>query len=115
MSLRQPDRGPRHVQHTRIENEEEIEKYYKFGDTLGKGSFGTVVLAHRCRDESKWAVKIINKEKVLSVLYFCQLCLYFYVYDAFWLIFLTFFGHKILFLNCIINIVIIVKTYIWVP
>jgi len=36
-------------------------KYYKFGKTLGQGSFATVKLATCLADNSPWAVKIIDK------------------------------------------------------
>ena len=39
---------------------DECEKYYKFGKTLGQGSFATVKLATSKKDGSKWAVKIIK-------------------------------------------------------
>lgn len=42
-------------------NKDECEKYYKFGKTLGSGSFATVKLATCKADGEKWAVKIINK------------------------------------------------------
>ena len=40
---------------------ESIEKYYKFGRTLGKGSFATVRIGTSIADGSKWACKIIEK------------------------------------------------------
>ena len=40
---------------------DDCEKYYKFGKTLGSGSFATVKLATCKADNEKWAVKIINK------------------------------------------------------
>lgn len=68
----------RQIKHTRIENDTEFEQHYIFGAALGKGSFGTVTEAIRVGDDSKWAVKIVNKEKVRSrifskkkILYLC--------------------------------------------
>ena len=40
---------------------EDIELYYRFGKTLGKGSFATVKVATCIADGSKWACKIIDK------------------------------------------------------
>lgn len=54
----------RQVKHTRLENETEFEIKYTIGVQLGKGSFGTVLETTRTTDSHKWAVKIINKEKV---------------------------------------------------
>lgn len=54
----------RQVKHTRLENETEFEIKYTIGVQLGKGSFGTVLETTRTADSHKWAVKIINKEKV---------------------------------------------------
>ena len=45
---------------------EPCEKYYKFGRTLGKGSFATVKLATCNSDGSRWAVKIIDKHALNS-------------------------------------------------
>jgi len=36
-------------------------KYYKFGRTLGQGSFATVKLCTCLADNTTWAVKIIDK------------------------------------------------------
>lgn len=52
------------INHTRLESDAEFEEYFNFGEALGKGSFGTVTEVIRISDLSKWAVKIINKEKV---------------------------------------------------
>lgn len=54
----------RQVKHTRLENETEFEIKYTVGLQLGKGSFGTVLETTRAADSRRWAVKIINKEKV---------------------------------------------------
>jgi len=56
----------RHISHTRIDHASDIEKYYELGTRLGKGSFGSVSEATRMSDGTKWAVKIINKEKAGS-------------------------------------------------
>ena len=55
----------RQIKHTRIGNEEEFEGHFLFGLLLGKGSFGTVTAATRKSDDTQWAVKCINKEKVI--------------------------------------------------
>jgi hypothetical protein len=39
---------------------DECENHYKFGKTLGSGSFATVKLATKKDDNTQWAVKIIN-------------------------------------------------------
>ena len=41
-------------------------KYYKFGRTLGQGSFATVKLCVCLADNSQWAVKIIDKSALES-------------------------------------------------
>ncbi|XP_070581281.1 serine/threonine-protein kinase 33-like [Ptychodera flava] len=56
----------RQIPHTRIEDESTIEKTYKFGELLGKGSFGKVLEAVRIDDNTRWAIKIVNKEKAGS-------------------------------------------------
>lgn len=60
----------RQIKHTRIENDTEFEQHYTYGEALGKGSFGTVTEAIRVGDDSKWAVKIVNKEKVILLFIF---------------------------------------------
>ena len=37
---------------------------YRFGNTLGRGSFGIVVEAKNLESNERWAVKKVNKEKV---------------------------------------------------
>jgi len=54
----------RQVKHTRLENDAEFEQHYEFGAPLGKGSFGTVTEAVSVATRKKFAVKIVNKEKV---------------------------------------------------
>lgn len=44
----------------------EIEKAYKFGRTLGQGTFATVKLATCIKDNSKWAVKVIKRSALTS-------------------------------------------------
>jgi calcium/calmodulin-dependent protein kinase I len=44
----------------------EIEKNYKFGRTLGQGTFATVKLATCLKDTTKWAVKIIKRSALTS-------------------------------------------------
>lgn len=51
------------LKNLRFLNKDECEKFYKFGKTLGQGSFATVKQATDRKDQSgeKFAVKIINK------------------------------------------------------
>ncbi|XP_078000157.1 serine/threonine-protein kinase 33-like isoform X1 [Glandiceps talaboti] len=56
----------RQIPHTRIEDESTIEKTYSFGRKLGQGSFGKVIEATRTEDGTRWAIKIVNKEKAGS-------------------------------------------------
>jgi len=42
-------------------SDKECEKHYKFGRTLGQGSFATVKLCQAIEDKSKWAVKIVKR------------------------------------------------------
>lgn len=44
----------------------EVEKRYKFGRTLGQGTFATVKLATNISENSKWAVKIIKRSALTS-------------------------------------------------
>lgn len=46
--------------------EGEVEKRYKFGRTLGQGTFATVKLATYLADGTKWAVKIIKRSALTS-------------------------------------------------
>lgn len=52
------------VRHTRIDDESAIEKTYTIGSKLGSGSFGVVKTATHLETGTKWAIKIVNKEKV---------------------------------------------------
>lgn len=44
----------------------EVEKRYKFGRTLGQGTFATVKMATNIAENSKWAVKIIKRSALTS-------------------------------------------------
>lgn len=44
----------------------EVEKKYKFGRTLGQGTFATVKLVTHIPDNTKWAVKIIKRSALTS-------------------------------------------------
>jgi calcium/calmodulin-dependent protein kinase I len=44
----------------------EVERRYKFGRTLGQGTFATVKLATNIAENSKWAVKIIKRSALSS-------------------------------------------------
>ncbi|XP_007902299.1 serine/threonine-protein kinase 33 [Callorhinchus milii] len=52
--------------HIRIEDESVIKQFYKFEQNLGKGSFGVVIQATHIPTSTKWAIKILNKEKAGS-------------------------------------------------
>ncbi len=54
----------RTINHTRVENEEQIEEIFNFGRQLGQGSFGKVIEATNRATNAKFAVKTINKDKV---------------------------------------------------
>ena len=54
----------RSVRHTRVEDEHQIEESYISGEILGQGSFGVVREAVQKETGKKFAIKIINKEKV---------------------------------------------------
>ena len=47
-------------------HEDEVEKRYKFGRTLGQGTFATVKMATSITDGTKWAVKIIKRSALTS-------------------------------------------------
>lgn len=44
----------------------EVENKYKFGRTLGQGTFATVKMATCLSDQTKWAVKIIKRSALTS-------------------------------------------------
>ena len=60
----------RNVRHTRVEDEHQIEERYISGEVLGQGSFGVVREAVQKETGQKFAIKIINKEKVEHLLMF---------------------------------------------
>ena len=63
-----PRRGcDRDKPRTRIEDESAIEEVYKMGDVLGRGSFGVVKEVTNRADGRQYAMKIINKDKVIIV------------------------------------------------
>ena len=62
-----PGGSARNVPHTRIEEENEIEEMYEFRRELGRGSFGRVYEAQCRKTGTKWAIKAVNKEKVLVI------------------------------------------------
>lgn len=62
----------RTIPHTRIEDERQIEDIYEFGEVLGKGSFGVVKEATNKETGCRWAIKAVNKEKVLIDNFCCQ-------------------------------------------
>lgn len=65
----------RSVRHTRVEDEHQIEESYISGEVLGQGSFGVVREAVQKETGKKFAIKIINKEKV-SLCLCLLICLY---------------------------------------
>ncbi len=50
--------------HTRVDDEAPIEKKYAFGQVLGQGSFGVVREVTNRLTGERFAVKIVNKDKV---------------------------------------------------
>eukprot|EP00794_Sanderia_malayensis_P012963 gene12963-14296_t len=56
----------RNINHTRVENDDEINEIFQFGRQLGQGSFGKVIEAVNSTTKTKFAVKSINKEKAGS-------------------------------------------------
>ena len=58
----------RNVRHTRVDDEHQIEERYISGEVLGQGSFGVVREAMQKETGRKFAIKIINKEKVTHLL-----------------------------------------------
>lgn len=64
--LRYKNQSKRQVKHTRLDNDAEFEQHFQYGAQLGKGSFGTVTEAICVTTGNKFAVKVINKEKVSS-------------------------------------------------
>jgi calcium/calmodulin-dependent protein kinase I len=47
-------------------SKDECEKHYKFGRTLGQGTFATVKLATKISNNTKWAVKIIKRSALTA-------------------------------------------------
>jgi calcium/calmodulin-dependent protein kinase I len=45
---------------------DDCEKNYKFGRTLGQGTFATVKIAKKISDNSKWAIKIISRSALTT-------------------------------------------------
>ena len=64
MSQWGPSERTQPVPHTRIDDEAAVDKIYKLGRKLGAGNFGIVIEATHIETNEKWAIKIINKEKV---------------------------------------------------
>lgn len=58
--------------HTRVDDESEIEKKYSVGEVLGQGSFGVVREVTNKLTGQKFAMKIVNKEKVSH--HVCHCC-----------------------------------------
>ena len=52
------------IGHTRVEDEADIEKTYILGEILGKGGFGVVLEVEHRISKVKYAMKIVNKDKV---------------------------------------------------
>lgn len=56
---------PSPIPHTRVDDESVIESMFSMGRKLGQGSFGIVREAKDLNSGRKWAVKAVNKEKVI--------------------------------------------------
>ncbi len=54
--------------HTRVDDEGAVEMKYTFGEVLGKGSFGVVHEVTNRLTGERFAVKIVNKDKVSTLL-----------------------------------------------
>ena len=52
------------VEHTRVEDESVIERKYSFGEVLGQGAFGVVKEITNRLTQDRFAVKIVQKDKV---------------------------------------------------
>lgn len=61
------------IGHTRVEDESDIERTYVFGEVLGKGGFGVVLEVKHRATGVKYAMKIVNKDKVCNVTYIYDL------------------------------------------
>lgn len=55
----------RQIPHSRIDDEDIIFKKYELMELLGKGSFGTVYKVKNKETNQMYAIKIINKERVI--------------------------------------------------
>ena len=55
------------ARHRRVEDESDIEKQYIIGDILGTGAFGVVKEITKKLTQQKFAMKIVNKDKVCNV------------------------------------------------
>lgn len=55
--------------HRRVEDESVIEKQYIIGDVLGTGAFGVVKEITNRLTHEKFAMKIVNKDKVCTLCY----------------------------------------------
>ena len=53
------------IPHTRVEDEDMIWETYEAGVKLGQGTFGKVYEAKHKETGVRWAIKTVNKEKVL--------------------------------------------------
>ncbi len=54
------------ARHRRVEDESDIEKQYVIGDILGTGAFGVVKEITNRLTQQKFAMKIVNKDKVCN-------------------------------------------------
>ncbi len=52
------------IGHTRIDDEADIEKAYILGELLGRGGFGVVLEVQNRSSKTKYAMKIVSKDKV---------------------------------------------------
>ena len=52
------------IERVRVEDESEIEKVYQLGEVLGRGAFGVVREVTKKDTGERFAMKIVNKDKV---------------------------------------------------
>ena len=53
----------------RIDDDSDIESFYRLGNMLGKGAFGVVWEATKRTNEQQYAIKMVAKDKVNIISY----------------------------------------------